>query len=168
MLWYKGGVQTVECHRGKLPGEREILICLGGYGGQGYFWMDLYLEDFLVPSTASNSGKEGGIFTAFDNSSTCGWNPQDETKPVHITREFIERVELQTTADGSFRGLSVFGRRGERDMTVSQVEACTNQQIPGKRNRGLDFDPPTKPYRVDFKFDGKQMIRVGESQSAPK
>jgi len=167
MLWYKGGVQAVECHRGKLTGGREILICLGGYGGQGYFWMDLHLEDLLMSSITLSSGKEETVFSAFDNSSTCGWNPQDETKPVHITREFIERVELQTAADGTFRGLSVSGRRGERDMTVAQVKACTNQQVSRPRT-GIDFSPPTRPYRVDFQFDGKQLVRVGESPGAPK
>jgi hypothetical protein len=113
------------------------------------------------------AGKEGTILSAFDNSSTCGWNPQDEEKPVHITTTTIGRVEFQTAPDGTFRGLSVFGRQGERDMTVAQVEACTNQQVSRPRT-GIDFRPPAKPYRVDFKFDGMRMVRVGASPGAPK
>ncbi len=168
MLWYKGGVQTVECHRGKLTDGREILICLGGYGGQGNVWTDLYIVDLLMPLSAESAGKEGTALSAFDNSSTCGWNPQDEEKPVHVTSTSIESVRFQTAPDGTFRGVSVFGRHGERDMTVAQVKTCDDERIPGRPHRGLNFNPPTKPYRVDFKFDGKQMVRVGESPGAPK
>ena len=167
MLWYKGSVPTGTCHRGKLQSGREILICLSGLGGQGNVWTDLYIEDLVIPSSVQLLGNEGTVFSAFDNSSTCGWNPQDESKPVHITLASIDRVQFQTAPDGTFRGLSVFGRHGERDMTVAQVEACTNQQISPRRT-GVDFRPSTKPYRVDFKFDGKQMVRVGESPGAPK
>jgi len=167
MLWYRGGVQTQQCHRGKIPGGREMLICLGGIGGQGNVWMDLDLVDFLSPSITLNSPTDGSFFNSFDNSSTCGWNPQDEAKPVHITHEFIERVAIQTERDGTLRGLSVLGRRGERDMTVAQIKSCTDQQVSRPRT-GIDFRPPTKPYRIDFKFDGKQMVRVGESPRAPK
>ena len=168
MLWYKGEVPTGTCHRGKLESGREILVCLGRYGGQGNVWTDLYIEDLLMPVSAGAAGKEGTVLSALDSSSTCGWNPQDEEKPVHITREFIERVQIQTAADGTFRGVSVFVRHGERDMTVAQVNACDDERMPGKPHRGLNFDPPTKPFRVDFKFDGKRMVRVGASPGAPK
>jgi hypothetical protein len=124
-------------------------------------------EDLLMPSIVQLLGNEGAVFSAFDNSSTCGWNPQDEAKPVHITLASIDKVQFQTTPDGTFHGLSVFGRHGERDMTVAQVEACTNQQVSPRRT-GVDFRPPTKPYRVDFKFDGERMVRVGSSPGAPK
>ena len=62
----------------------------------------------------------------------------------------------------------MFGRHGERDMTVTQVKACDDERIPGRPHRGLNFDPSAKPYRVDFKFDGKRMVRVGGSPGAPK
>jgi hypothetical protein len=168
MLWYKGDIPTGKCHRVKLESGREILICFGSYGGQGNVWTDLYIEDLLMPLSALMSGKEGTVFSAFDNSYTCGRNPQDDTKPVRMTRVTIERIAFQTAADGAFRGLSVFGRHGERSMMVAQVEACTVEQIPGRPHRGLDFRPPTRPYRIDFKFDGGRMVRVGSSQGAPK
>jgi hypothetical protein len=161
------GTREESRQRNATEESSQILVCLGGYGGQGYVWMDLHFEDFLTPSTASSSGDERTIFTAFDNSSTCGWNPQDEAKPIHITLDFIERVDLQTAGNGAFRGLSVFGSHGERDMSVAQVKACTNQQVSRPRT-GIDFGPPTKPYRIDFRFDGKQMVRVSASPGAPK
>lgn len=168
MLWYKGGVPTGRCHRAKLQGGREILVCLQEYGGQGNEWTDVYLEDLLMPLTAGMAGREGTVLSVFDNSSTCGWNPQDEAKPVHITRGSIDRVQIRTALDGTFRGLTVFARSGERDMTVSQVEACTDELNPRKPHLGLDFNAPTKPYRIDFKFDGKRMVRVAGSPGTPK
>jgi hypothetical protein len=167
MLWYKSEIPTGKCHRVKLESAREILICLGDYGGQGNEYRDLYMEDLLTPSNALMSGEEGTLFTALDNSFTCGWNPQDESKPVHIWRNSIERVQFHTTPSGTFLDLSVFGHHGERDMTVAEVKACTNQQVSRPRT-GIDFRPPTKPFCVDFRFDGKRMIRAGESPGAPK
>jgi hypothetical protein len=130
--------------------------------------MDLDLVDFLSPAITLNSPTDGSFFNSFDNSSTCGWNPQDEAKPVHLTRDSIERVRFQTAPDGTFRGVSVFGRRGERDMTVAQVKACDDERIPGRPHRGLNFNPSTKPYRVDFEFDGKKMVRASASPRAPR
>ena len=168
MLWYKGGVPTTNCHRVKLQSGREILICLGEWGGQGNVWTDLYVEDLTAPTPALMSGKDGTIFEVFDSTLTCGEPGDDESKPVRLRRHYIERVQFQNAANGTFLGLSVFARRGERTMTIAQVKACINEELPGKPHRGLNLSPPTKPYRVDFKFDGKQTIRVGERPGAPK
>jgi hypothetical protein len=45
MLWYKGGVDTAACHKVGLADRREILVCLGGTGAQGYLTTSLYIED---------------------------------------------------------------------------------------------------------------------------
>jgi hypothetical protein len=163
MLWYKGGVPTKTCHRGKLQNGREIFICLGEYGGQGNIWTDLYIEDLLAPSIALMSGSlDEAFFETFDNIATCGYNPEDEPKPYPLTRGYIERVQFQKAADGTIRGLSVFARHGARTMTPNQVKACMEP------NRSSEFWPATKPYRVDFKFEGKRMVRTGGSPGAPK
>ena len=159
MLWYKGGVPTTNCHRVKLQSGREILICLGEWGGQGNVWTDLYVEDLTAPTSALMSGKDGTIFEVFDSTLTCGESRDDDSKPFRFRRHYIERVEFQKAADETFRGMSVFAQHGERTMTPEQVKACVN---------GINFNPPTKPYRVDFKFDGKRIVRVGESPGAPK
>ena len=39
--WYKAGVETSNCHKVQLTGGREILVCMGDYGGQGNVWTDL-------------------------------------------------------------------------------------------------------------------------------
>ncbi len=167
LLWYKGGVPTTNCHRGKLQSGREILICLGAWGGQGNVWTDLYVEDLSAPKPGLMSGNGGAIFEVFDSSLTCG-EFGEESKPLPLKRDYIERVTFQNAADGTLRGLSVFARYGEQNMTAEQVKACIDERIPGRPHRGLNFNPPTKPYRVDFKFDGKQLVHVSASPGAPK
>ena len=167
-LWYKGGVPTEKCHRGKLQGARDILVCLGEWGAQGGVSMELYVEDLLAPKEALMADHGPTFFGVDDTVSTCGENPEEESKTFPISRGWIERVEFQNAADGWLLGLSVFGRYGERSMTVAQVKACINEQVPGQTHRGLSFNPPTNPYRVDFKFDGTRMVREGSSPGAPK
>jgi hypothetical protein len=168
MRWYKSGIPTEKCHRVKLQSGREILICLGEYGGQGNVWTDLYVEDLLAPTPALMASGGAGIFEVFENPDACSLNPEDNSKPFPLRRHFIERVQFRNVGNGTIQGMSVFARYGERSMTVAQVEACINEQLPGKTHLGLDFRPPTKRYRVDFRFDGKQLVRVGESPGAPK
>lgn len=168
MLWYKGGIPTGNCHRVKLQSGREVLICLGGYGGQGMVETNLYIEDLLTPKAALMADGNNAFFSVGDNTGSCGYNLEDESKPFPLTRHYIERVLFQNATDETSLGLSVFARRGERTMTIAQVKACYEEHIPGIPHRGLTFDPPTKPYRVDFKFDGKKMVRVNASAGAPK
>lgn len=167
-LWYRAGVPTDNCHRAKLQSGREVLVCLGGWGAQGGVSMELYIEDLLDPKEALMADHGPTFFGVDDTVGTCGEDPEDELKTFPVNRGYIGRVKFQNTADGSVQGLSVFGRHGQRSMTVAQVKACINEQLPGKPHRGLNFNPPTKPYRVDFKFDGKRMVRVGSSSGAPK
>ncbi len=162
MLWYKGGVPTENCHRGKLQGGREVLVCLGEWGGQGFVSTDLYVEDLLAPTGALMADHGTKFFGAEDTTATCGYNFEDKPKPYPVTRGYIERVQFQNSADGTLQGLSVFARYGQRAMTLKQVKTCMEP------NRYSEFLPPTKPYRVDFKFDGKHMVRTGGSPGAPK
>jgi uncharacterized protein YbaA (DUF1428 family) len=53
-------------------------------------------------------------------------------------------------------------------MTPDQVNRWIDEHKLPNARRKLIFDPPTKPYRVDFKFDGKRMLRAGSSANTPK
>ena len=167
-LWYKGGVPTENCHRGKLQSGREILICLGESGGQELLSTDLYIEDLLTPKGALMADDGAKFFSIDDSIATCGYDFEHESKPFPIKRGYIERVSFQNATDGTLLGLSVFARQGERTLTVAQVQACIDEGSPVKPRQSLDFDPLTKPYRVDFKFDGMRLVRVGSSPGAPK
>lgn len=159
MLWYKGGVTTLDCHRVLLKDRREMLVCWGQSGGQGYLGTEIYLEDLTNPAKVLMSGKDGMIFQAFDDTGTCGWDPLDDDKANPIKQDYVERVIFENTAEGTIKGLSVLGRSGTRPMTLTDVKACVAEQNPNKPHKGVDFTPTTKPYRVDFDFDGKSFQR---------
>jgi hypothetical protein len=162
MMWYQAGVPTANCRRARLQSGRELLICMGEGGSAGFISTQLYVEDMTSPTRALRSGESSTFFVIEDNTFTCGENFNDESRPFRVKGGKIERVEFKTSTEGALRGLSVFGDNGERTMTPEQVKVC-HQRFPSR-----DFWPATKPYRVDFKFDGKRMIRTGSSPGAPK
>ena len=126
------------------------------------------MEDLLAPKEALMAAGQAAFFAVGDNTGSCGFNLEDESKPYPLTRHFIERVNFQVANDGTLLGLSVFARHGEQSMTVTQVGACIDEHKLANAHRRLNFDPSTKPYRVDFKFNGEHMVRVGSSPGAPK
>jgi hypothetical protein len=157
MLWYRPATEAGKCYKVNLGSGRQILVCLGEDGGQGNSAQTLSLEDLLSPV---DNTIEKGFFSTEDSVATCGWNGEDESKPFPLTRNYIERVEFHTNRDGSIEGLSVFARRGERSMTQAQVKACIDEQSPKGPRKGINFSPPTRPYRVDFTFDGSSFKRT--------
>ena len=102
------------------------------------------------------------FFGIVDTTAGCGYDFENESKPFPITRGYIERVDFRNAADGTLQGLFVVGHHGERTVTAAQSKACLGP------HPGVDFNPPTKPYRVDFKFDGKRVVRERASAGAPK
>ena len=85
MLWYKTGVETAQCHKVRLRGGREILVCIGSAGGQGTTATSLYSEDLLSPKPAlmASEGDDDGTFlTAFDSTQSCGWNDDNQQEPI--------------------------------------------------------------------------------------
>jgi hypothetical protein len=157
--WYRGGVPIETCHTGRLQNSREILVCAGSWGGQGNVWSELYSEDLQNPTPALMAGR-ASIFSVFDNTGTCGYNPKDESTFKPITLHYIERVSFQTQPDGTLSGLSIIARKGARKMTRQAAQDCNKQYSPQKPTKQIDFRPPTVPYRVDFAFDGKTFRRV--------
>lgn len=147
MLWYKGGVDTDRCHKAQLSDSREILVCIGSYGGQGNVKTLLFVEDMLAPVATLMTG-EGHFFEAIDDVIGCGWNASDESKPDPVTRTNIEKIEFVRDSQGR-SVVSVSGQTGERRMTADEAKKCWESTNP------MAFAPPTKPYHLDFVFDGK-------------
>jgi hypothetical protein len=160
MLWYKTGVPTEHCHKINRSDGREILVCLDSYGAQGIVTAALYIEDLLSPNATLMAGYAGVFFEVSDDVLTCGADWEDESKAFPLQHHYIERVDFRTRPDGSIRGLSVRARKGERSMTPAQVQACLDERNPTRSHKGIDFSPPTKPYRVDFTFDGRTFKRT--------
>jgi hypothetical protein len=153
-LWYKAGVETTQCHKVSLQSGREILVCMGTYGGQGATWTALYVEDLLKPTPVLMSGDNREFFSVFNNTVTCGWNFENESKPDPLTRAYVERVEFKTGDEAGPSSLSVTARFGKRTMKPEDVKACMdekNRKGPSSPSRVL---PGTRRYHIDFIFDG--------------
>jgi hypothetical protein len=146
MLWYKAGVVTERCHKVPLRNGREILVCMGTYGGQGLQWTALYVEDLLSPAPVMMAGDEKKFFQVLDTTSTCGYDA------LAITRAFIERVEFKVGSAGR-QSISVTADSGTRATNTADVKACIAAQNR-KGHEESKFLPPTKRYHIDFLFDG--------------
>jgi hypothetical protein len=166
-LWYKAGVETRQCHKVKQATGREILVCLGGYGGQGFVSTSLYVEDLTTPTPAlmANTQPDGNLFEVEDNVATCGvyLGPDEPPKPFPLQRAYLQRVIFDAGPDGKLKRLSIYGREGTRPMTPKDAKDCINEHVAGAPHKGLDFTPQTKPFHVIFNFDGTRFKRVGKN-----
>ena len=158
MLWYKAGVDTSQCHKVKLRDGREILVCLGGWGGQGLVETGLWVEDLRAATPMIAGGDERPFFEVWDNTGTCGENPEDDPKPESLQYAYVERVEFKNIR-GGVPAISVTAHFGERKMTIQDVDACINEQNPNKPHKGLSFLPSTKREKIEFIFDGRTYHR---------
>ncbi len=166
MVWYKMGVYTRQCHKVPLRDGREILVCIGNYGGQGLIWRSLYSEDLLNPQStlmASKSDDDSTFFIAFDNTETCGHNDENEQKLDPLVRADIDEVEFSTSKDDSASRVSVTASFGKKPMNPKAFDACFAWVRRAEaRNASLEETvpkvdqllPKLKTYRMEFMFDG--------------
>jgi hypothetical protein len=154
MIWYKPGVDTNLCHKIGLPNGREILLCMGEYGGQGLRITSLYLEDLRNPiATMIAADGKSEFFSVSDNTLTCGQNDEDVSNPEPLTRASIRRVEFNTHDANRPASISVTADFGERAMTPENVKRCEDELI--RQHRVVsELLPATKRYRINFFFDG--------------
>jgi len=153
MLWYKAGIDTERCHKVKLRDLREILVCLDDWRGQGLIGTGLWMEDLRnATPTLIAGGDDRPFFEVWDNSDSCGENPDDELKPYPLSLAYIGRIEFRRGM-GGVASISVSAAYGERKMTREDVDACIAEQNPNKPQQGLSFLPPTKPEQIDFHFE---------------
>jgi hypothetical protein len=147
MIWYKPAIQTESCHKVRLRGGREVLVCIGAAGSQGTVVTGLYVEDLLYPKPTLMAGEDGDgtFFSAFDSTLACGGIQGDEHKPFPLIRTHIDKVEFSTSKNGT-PVVTVAARFGKKELTPEDVLACLAQQ-PGVL-------PRTRSYRMDFLFNG--------------
>lgn len=161
MLWYKAGVETLQCHKIQLRDARDILVCIGRYGGQGNNSTDLYVEDLLTPtgSLMAEDERTQTVFSATDTTFTCGLNDDDVQKPFPVVRSSIDKVEFSS---GKARGESlmvVTASFGRKNMTAADAEACM---------AGRGALPATTAYHLEFVFDGHKYNVSPSSAKASK
>jgi hypothetical protein len=160
MEWYKAGVETSNCHKVQLSDGREILVCLGDYGGQGNVLTDLYVEDLLSPHT-SQMAAHWHFFQIFDNFGTCGENFENESEPFPVRRTSIEKVEFTE------RALSITFKFGKLITTPERVKTCVDNQISATPKKAAALIPRTQRYRMDFLFDGQNHQPTPSSAALP-
>jgi hypothetical protein len=151
LLWYKAGVDTSQCHKLSLGDGREILVCLGGWGGQGLVETGLWVEDLRAATPMIAGGDKSPFFEVWDNAGTCGENPEDDSKSEPLQYAYIVRIEFKNNR--VVPGISITAHFGKREMTLQDVDACIDAQNPNKPRKGLSFLPPTKGEQIDFVFE---------------
>ena len=155
MLWYKAGVETSRCHKTLVPSTREVLVCVGQYGGQGFVWTDLFLEDLLAPAPVLMATEGEEFFSVFDdiNALEC-----DEP----LQRGGIEKVEFGTAANvGPL--LLVTASLGRKSLTPEEKETCEDRVSAAKPRHEIDIFPATKSYHLEFSYNGRNFKPTPES-----
>ena len=152
MLWYRGGVETRQCHKVQLISARDILVCMGEYGAQGNIYKDLYVEDLLEPSGSLMAAKSPGFFSIEDNTINCGFYDRREGWPF-LKYAAIEAVEFRPSAKGAAAGISVTFARATKKLTSAAGEACAGG--PERAQTSSKVSSAAHRYQVDFLFDGR-------------
>ena len=147
MQWYKDGVITSQCHKILLLNGRELLVCIDTGGFTGVFNTALYVEDLLRPAATLMAEDEAPFFSAPNTVLTCGYDPENQSKPDPVTRAFIERVEFTPDVPPA---ISVTASYGESVLTAAAAKACALS-----RDRSAAIVVPVTSYRLDFVFDGR-------------
>lgn len=138
LIWRKPGLITDHCHRMPLRTGRQILVCELAEGWPGLRWRALFLVDALrEPAIPRDYDDDHEIFGASETI-PCGGPAYVVGEP--ITRAYIERVEFHPRPSGDGDNMTVFAQYGKAALTPEMITACSG--------------PPTKPYHLDFLFDG--------------
>ena len=133
-----------------LRSGRQILVCELVEGLPGVTWRALYGVDVLHELDVSRDYYDDHAIFSATESIPCG-RPADVVGEP-ITRAYIERVEFHPRPSGDGENITVFAQYGETALTAEMIAACSG--------------PPTKPYRIDFLFDGRDYKVAAHSTSA--
>jgi hypothetical protein len=149
-LWRKPGLITDHCHRMPLRSGRQILVCELQEGFPGVTSMEVYIVDALHElDVLRDYDDDHAIFSAAEMI-TCGGPADVVGEP--ITRAYIERVEFYPRSSGDGENMTIFAQYGKATTTAEMIAACSG--------------PPTKPYRIDFLFDGRTYKVAAHSSRA--
>jgi hypothetical protein len=127
---YQGGFISSECLKYPMTNGRDLLICRGGYSGQGENDSSLFVFDYLLPKEQRSQT----LLTTSDTLATCLGGDQ--------TMGSIEGIELR---DLSHDGLT--------DLAVSVKAAKVHIPDGHEQDCGANIKfPNVKPQEVDFLF----------------
>ena len=149
-LWIKPGLITDRCHRVALRSGRQTLVCELDEGAPGIVLTDIYLVDVRSEAGVSRDYYDDHAIFSAKESVPCG-GPVD-VSGESVARAYIERVEFHPRSSGDGEDMTVFAQYGKTAMTAKMIAACAG--------------PPTKPYRIDFLFDGRGYKVAAHSTTA--
>ena len=147
---YEGGMRTERCHRVRAVDGRDLALCEIIHAAQGNLARQLALEDLNAPKPMWDHP----ILEVEDTVRSCGELAAGAESPEPAVRAYIERVEFTA------RGMSVYARYGKRPLTEAELEECGHGRS--------DFRIPTKPYHIEFLFDGKTYQIATQSRAAAR
>lgn len=132
LLWRKPGLITDHCHRMPIRGGRQILVCEFEEGFPGVVSRAIILVD-----AQRDYYDDHAVFTTTEQIICAG--PADVIGDP-ITRSYIESVQFHPQPSGDGERMVVLAQYGKAPVTAEMIKTCSV--------------PATKPYRIEFLFDG--------------
>lgn len=127
---YEAGFISSECLKDGVPGGRDLLICRGGYTGQGENDSSVFVFDYALPKDRRSQT----LLSTTDTLATCLGGDQ--------TMGSIESIELRD-----------LNHDGILDLTVMVKAAKVKIPLGQEQNCGAHLKlAPVKPQEIDFLF----------------
>lgn len=140
LLRYDQSLRTDQCHKFQHADGRELLVCRGGWSGQGEFDADVFLARF----DATGKDTQTVVFRTRNTSDGCS-----------VEGSNIKDVKFDSKDSGELASMTITATNGS--MTCAQAKA---KKASGK-------DPASmKTYELQFVFDGKQFTVAPASKTA--
>ncbi len=153
MRSYKSGLTTDKCHKVTREDGRDLLVCAGGWTGQGEVFGNLFLTDLRTGQTIGDTA----FFRTEDSVGTCGGLDREHPEPVIAAT--IDRVDFLPGKSHGLPGIVVTASYGKKPIKSSDWQSCIDGKLA---------PPPTKAYQIEFQFDGTNYRPTPSSAAAVK
>jgi len=152
--WYKSGVMTDECHKVAAPDGHDLLVCTGGWTGQGINAMSLFLMDLHAKDPSQEADY---FFRAEDSMGACGG--MDSANPEPVVSASLDKVEFLSRKISGLPVISVTASYGKKPMKAGDWQACMDGKMAA---------PAEKTYQIEYQFDGNVYKPAAASAAAAK
>lgn len=132
---YEPMAHSSECQKYRLKEQRDILICQGGWTGQGADLTTLYTLDMA----ATEGERFRALLGVSDNAGAC----PEVWKVVRIEKMALRDLNYDAMPD-----LLVFVSAGKKALSEAERKKCLEGVAP----------PESQVHRVDFLFNGKEFL----------
>ncbi|MFI5421409.1 MAG: hypothetical protein ACHQ1H_10625 [Nitrososphaerales archaeon] len=161
LLSYNGSLITERCHKLRSPDGRDFLVCQGEWGGQGSVASFIYQVVF----DGKGASKTIPIFETSDSMLTCGKDLRGKPDSP-VQKSEIRTVQFKEHGS-KLSGLSVSVTLGKKQLTQAEKVACV-ESVKNSNYQEASVSIPTKVYRIDFSYDGREFKIVPLSATTLK